>query len=272
MSKLGSGNVPRLCVYLLVMLRCVLYADDLSSNSSPFFGNWVNPIKVETSTQTFNPLFLKDLPTNSFLHGSSSQYHELGVYLFYGTGIEQNYAAAREYFNVAASQGDEDSKYYLGVMSLYGLGVIKDEVIAARFFYEAAIKGNSPCQYQYGMCLKNGNGIPKNLIKASAMFLKSAEQGHPESQYEIGMACRSGNGIPTDDSQAVYWFYKSAIQGNISARQNIEEMSKTSKEANEALDRLSFKTPSRKLPTHRPKNRVDTNSIFGGDLPLSQTS
>jgi TPR repeat protein len=157
-------------------------------------------------------------------------------------------------------------------MYLDGLGVVRDSVIAARYFYEVALKGNSPCQYQYGMCLKNGIGVPKDLIKASAMFLKSAEQGHPESQYEIGMAYRLGSGILADDCQAVYWFYKSAVQGNIAARQNIEEMSKTSMEAKKALDKINYRTTPRKLPTHRPKNRVDTNSIFGGDLPLSLTS
>jgi len=261
MPKLGFDKVPSVFICLHMLLSSGLYSDDTSSISSPFFGKWTNPINVGTNAQTFNPLFLKDLPTNSFLHGGASQYHELGVYLFYGTGIEQNYAAARRYFNIAVSQGYEDSKYFLGVMYLYGLGVIKDEVIAARFFYEAAIKGNSPCQYQYGMCLKNGIGIPKNLIKASSMFLKAAEQGHSDAQCEIGIAYHYGYGVPADDAQSIYWFYKSAIQGNISARQNIEEMSKTSKEAKEALDRLNVKTIPRKLPTHRPKNRVDTNSI-----------
>lgn len=241
-------------------------------STSPFFGNWVNPIKTETNAQSLNPIQLEKIYTINFLHGNSSQYHERGVCFFYGTGVEQSYVAARESFIIAASQGDEDSKYYLGIMFLYGLGVKRDEVIAARYFFEAALKGNSPCQYQYGMCLKSGIGVPKDMTKASSMFLNSAEQGHSDAQYEIGMAYRSGNGIPTDDSKAVYWFYKSAIQGNMAARQNIEEMSHTSMQAKDAWDQINYKTPPRKLPTHRPKNRIDTNSIFGGDMPLTRTS
>jgi len=241
-------------------------------STSPFFGEWVNPINVKTNEQSFDSAFFKQLHTRLLSYKEANELYELGLRLYYGTGVAQNYAASREVLNIPASQGHIDSKYYLGLMYLGGLGVVPDSVIAARYFYEGAIKGNAPSQYQYGLCLKNGIGVPKDLIKASAMFLKSAEQGHPESQYEIGLAYRTGNGIALDDSQAIYWFYKSAIQGYISARQNIDEMSKTSKEAKEALDKLNFKTPPRKLPTHRPKNRVDTNSIFGGDLPLSLTS
>ena len=272
MPKLGFDKIPSVFICLHMLLSSGLYSDDTSSISSPFFGKWTNPINVVTNAQGPDSAFLGQPHGNLISHKEAYPMYELGIRLFYGTGIEQNYAASREILNILASQGDDSSKYYLGLMYLDGLGVVSDSVIAARYFYEVALKGNAPCQYQYGMCLKNGIGVPKDLIKASAMFLKSAEQGHPESQYEIGMAYRLGNGISTDDSQAVYWFYKSAIQGNIAARQNIEEMSKTSMEAKKALDKINYRTTPRKLPTHRPKNRVDTNSIFGGDLPLSLTS
>jgi len=239
---------------------------------SPFFGEWVNPINVKTNEQSSDSAFYKQLHTQLLSYKEAHELYELGLRLFYGTGIEQNYAASREVLNIPASQGHDDSKYYLGLMYLGGLGVVPDSLLAARYFYEGTIKGNAPSQYQYGLCLKNGIGTPKDLIKALAVFLNAAEQGHSDAQNEIGLAYRTGNGIALDDYQAIYWFYKSAIQGNISARQNIEDMSKTSKEAKEALDKLNFKTLPRKLPTHRPKNRVDTNSIFGGDLPFSLTS
>jgi TPR repeat protein len=242
------------------------------SATSPFFGEWVNPITVQTNVQSPDSASLKQLHDQPLSYKEAHELYELGLRLFYGTGVEQNYAASREVLNIPASQGHDDSKYYLGLMYLGGFGVVQDSVIAARYFYEGTIKGNAASQYQYGLCLKNGIGAPKDLIEALAVFLKAAQQGHSDAQYEIGLAYRTGNGIAPDYSQAIYWFYKSATQGNISARQNIEEMSKTSTEAKEALDKINYKIPPRKLPTHRPKNRVDTNSIFGGDLPLSLTS
>jgi len=246
--------------------------DEKKVSNSPFFGEWRSPINVETNIKSFNPFLLIKLPADSSLIGSSSQYHELGVCLFYGTGMNQNYSAARESFIIAASQGYEDSKYYLGVMYLNGLGVLKDEVFAAKYFFEAAFKGNSPSQYQYGMCLKNGIGAQKDPVKASAMFLKAAEQGHSDAQYEMGMAYRTGKGVEPDDTQAIYWLYKAAIQGNMSAKQNIEDMAKTSKEAKEALDKVNYKSPPRNLPPHQPKNRILNKSVVITDLPLSLTS
>jgi TPR repeat protein len=107
----------------------------------------------------------------------------VGVMYAVGSGVAQDYAAARKWYQKAAEQGLAEAQIALGMMYFAGHGVGQNYCIAASWYRKAATQGNELAQYLLGSMLYDGL-CSKNHKEAIVWLTKAAEQGLPE-QYAL---------------------------------------------------------------------------------------
>ena len=147
-----------------------------------------------------------DLPIDEL---SAESQFDIGVSRY----EEQDYAAARELFRLAAEQGHTEAQNKLGVMYADGEGVLQDYAEAVRWYRKAAEQGYAYAESNLGYMYDGGQGVLQDYAEAVRWYRKAAEQGLPESQYNLGLQYGNGEGVPQNYIQAHMWFNLAAAQG-----------------------------------------------------------
>ncbi len=108
---------------------------------------------------------------------------ELGE-LYYSSkkGITDQYQKALDWFNKAATAGNDKAQYYLGLMYYQGEGVKTDYNKAVEWFTKAATAGNDEAQYYLGVCYYYGKGVTKDLVAAKDWFTKAYDKGNEKAK------------------------------------------------------------------------------------------
>jgi TPR repeat protein len=75
--------------------------------------------------------------------GDVEAQYNLGVMYDEGTGVEQDFSKAAEWYRKAAERGFLEAQYNLGMMYYHGLGVPRDHEEADRWLQLAADHGDS---------------------------------------------------------------------------------------------------------------------------------
>lgn len=146
--------------------------------------------------------------------GSADAQYWLGTMLSDGEGGPQDYLEAATWYRKAADQGDANAQFYLGVLYRNGQGVPQDYAQAAAWYRKAADQGNAYAQYNLGVLYTDGQGVPMNYAEAATWYRKAADQGHANGQYWLGTMLRGGQGVQKDSAEAIDWFRKAADQGH----------------------------------------------------------
>jgi TPR repeat protein len=115
-------------------------------------------------------------------------------------------------FHLAAYLGNSDAQRALGEMYEKGYGVEQDRAAALEWYYEAANKGDLYAQLSLGHLYERGFGVPKDNGKAAYWFHQAAKQGDAVAQYNMGQFYSGGRGVPKDSSEAQKWFAKAAAR------------------------------------------------------------
>lgn len=123
----------------------------------------------------------------------------LGTLYATGSGTEQDYVKAREWYEKAAAQGYTSAQNDLGTVYASGEGVTRDYIKAREWFEKAAAQGYAPAQNDLGTLYASGHGVPRDYAKARELFEKAAAQGHAIAQENLGKLPSSGeDGAPKD--------------------------------------------------------------------------
>ena len=118
--------------------------------------------------------------------GLTSAMNSLAVMYAMGRGVEQDYAMARTYYDMAARQGDHHGIQGLGVLYSRGEGVEKDPIEATAYWLIARQMGNEPAGSYF-------DGASASLSdEEKAQVLKRAR----EIAYELGLS-----GPPPEDAE-----------------------------------------------------------------------
>lgn len=96
-----------------------------------------------------------------------------------------DFAMAYQYFDTAASHGDEQSIYALAYMHYKGLGCQQDYGKAATLFKKGAISGRANSMYFYGLCWRNGYGVMLNQDSAMYWLQNAAGKGYKMAINEL---------------------------------------------------------------------------------------
>ena len=144
---------------------------------------------------------------------------------YFGHGVLQNYATARELYVKAASRGHIPARYYLGRMYQYGLSVRKDSALALKLYQQAAAHGYLPAQahleaerrLQAEADFESGKKC-SDPAQAMAFYEKAAARGHAEAQTKLAYCYDQGLGVPQSYAKAHEWYEKAAAQGHAPAQ------------------------------------------------------
>lgn len=229
----------------------IWFADNIYNNSSQqkkYFDDILFIIKKD-SVQ-----FVNWLQNSSELNNRDIQFW-LGICLYCGEGIKQNFDTAFSCWNKAAKQGHKTAKIYLEDIDYanykeiyrlaskgnpeyqYKLGIyfytLFDTSILPKcntyqyvsYWFECAAKSGYPkaiCQvaifYKYGIFVK------QCCITAFKYFKQAAELDCVNAQYELGNCFYYGEGVTIDITKALVWWEKAAKLGNAKAKNALKEL------------------------------------------------
>lgn len=171
---------------------------------------------IKTDSIKANKLFKESLSVikSEANKGNSFAQYCLGGYYEYGTGVEQDYAVAVEWYRKAAKQGNAWAQCNLGWCYANGNGVEQDYAVAVEWYRKAAEQGYAWAQNDLGFLYLDGEGVGQNTALGIEWLKKAAEQGNASIQYNLGARYYFGDyGIDKDYAVAVEWFRKAAEQG-----------------------------------------------------------
>ena len=141
---------------------------------------------VSTVTELGLPSCLKltQEEVTSLISNTTSPYrqYELGVRVYNGNGMPQNYVEAAKWFQKSADQGNAAAQYSLGYMYANGEGVAENDAEAVKWYRLAADQGVADAQHKLGVMYDNGEGVPKSIVDAYFWGNLAAAQGHADAE------------------------------------------------------------------------------------------
>jgi len=146
------------------------------------------------------------------------------LYYFGARGIEQNYAEALRWYELAAEQGDANALGHIGNMYVQGIHVEANNETALKYFRQGAEKGNGIAINGLGYMNLYGMGLPQSSSEAVKLFSNAAEQGNLEARFNLGALYVGGQGVSKDYVKALYYFSLAANRGHMLALYNLAMM------------------------------------------------
>jgi hypothetical protein len=186
-----------------------------------------------------------------------SAMNSLGELIEAGSGVPQDYAGARGWYEKAAASGDADAmgnlgrlletgqggpqnvekakEWYLkgsalnGRVAMHQLGVLFEngrwaskDLSQAKIWYErASALSYAPALNNLGRMHLDGLATAKNLVLAKNSFEQAAELGNAEAMNNLGVLYFNGTGAQRDVSVARSWFERAIALRNSEAAQNL---------------------------------------------------
>lgn len=111
-------------------------------------------------------------------------YTQAGTNAFWGRIVDQDYAAAVRWWELAANQDNAAAQALLGTAYYTGRGVEQDEKKAVALFKTAAAKNEPLAQYMLGKAYLAGNVVQKNNELALKLFRAAGEAGIADAQRQ----------------------------------------------------------------------------------------
>ena len=143
----------------------------------------------------------------------------MGVLYEDGRATRRDYAAAADWFRLAAAQGDVGASYRLALLSLSGEAGEKDEEEAARLFRVAAEAGNEDAAYNLAiMTLQGSGGLTRNSAEAARLLQQASDDGSADATYALALLYAAGNGVVPDDRRATELMLAAAEAGSVPAQ------------------------------------------------------
>ncbi len=127
-----------------------------------------------------------------------------------------------------ARAGDLDAQYRYGKCLETGRGVAQDFHAALEWYEKAASQNHVDAQHAPGVAYAYGIGVPQNFEKAFDWYKKAADHGHAEAQYWIGVSMQYGLIDEVDIGRAIKWYTEAAEQGYSPAYDAIAELKRSS--------------------------------------------
>ena len=149
--------------------------------------------------------------------------YRIGKMYCYGSGTEQNYQKAFEWFERSAKQKNKFAQFSLANLYYYGSGVEKD-LSQAFFWYRKSSAQGQPYasyavaqMYSKGEYVSQGGETAQRYYKAALsgfLELESKEQADDNLYYKLGSMFKKGLGTDVDMDRAIDYFKGSAEMNN----------------------------------------------------------
>lgn len=167
--------------------------------------------------------------------GNGRSYTDLGKLYEQGTGVDQDYEKALEYYLLSAEAEDPDFKgmRLAGLLYLEGTGVEQDDTKAAECFQKAAETGDVSACWYLGQLYEEGRGVPEDAALAKEWYetglsdLERFTSGNNKGPDELKqILCRLAEmALEEGDSETGIAYYQTAADlGWEPARQALESV------------------------------------------------
>ena len=149
--------------------------------------------------------------------------YRIGKMYCYGSGTEQNYQKAFEWFKRSAKQKNKFAQFSLANLYYYGSGVEKDLSQAFLWYQRSSSQGQPYAaysiaqMYRYGEYVTKDNDTAQRYYKqALSGFLKieNDDMANDDLFYKLGQMFKLGLGTDSDVTKAIEYFRRSAEMNN----------------------------------------------------------
>ena len=149
--------------------------------------------------------------------------YRIGKIYCYGSGTEQNYQKAFEWFERSAKQKNKFAQYSLANLYYYGNGVEKDLSLAFLWYQKSSAQGQPYASYAIAQMYSKGEYVSQGGETAQRYYkaalsgfleLESKEQADDNLYYKLGSMFKKGLGTDIDMDRAIDYFKRSAEMNN----------------------------------------------------------
>ena len=127
---------------------------------------------------------------------------------------QEGQAVPRIGFRYKRADAPARAQSRLGMLYYRGLGVPRDYEKARQYWERAAANGDDDARFSIGSLYHEGTHVARDYGKALALWESAALNGHGDAQFNLGILYYVGMGVPLDYRQARYWFKKAAAGGD----------------------------------------------------------
>jgi len=118
--------------------------------------------------------------------GRMKAQRDLGKLYMTGTGVQQSWTEAMNWWQKAAAAGDAQANFLVGSTYATGQGPIKKNMAQALKYLEpSASKGYPPAQFDLGLMYYTGEGVGLDKPKGIELLKKAAEHGSDEARRAL---------------------------------------------------------------------------------------
>lgn len=148
---------------------------------------------------------------------NSNAYIRLGLFYFFGKGVERDINKAKENLEIASKLNNPIAFYYLGCLYYIEQNYTK----AIECFKVSAESNDSLSIYFLGWIYENGNGVDINFPKAKEYYERAANLNNSLAIFKLGFLYDKGFGVKQNFSRAKEYYEKAASRYNIDAIYNL---------------------------------------------------
>ncbi|MGA3043441.1 MAG: tetratricopeptide repeat protein, partial [Bryobacteraceae bacterium] len=99
---------------------------------------------------------------------------------------------------------------WLGESYEYGTGIAQDYAMARRWYERGTVAGNARACFDLGFLYESGHGVVQDYGKAREWFEKAAAAGDPWAMNSLGILYNNGFGVTADYATARQWYERAA--------------------------------------------------------------
>lgn len=149
---------------------------------------------------------------------------ELGLIYVQGKDVDQDFTAAKKWWDRAAEQGNAAARYYVGLMYARGDGVTQDMVQARSMWEQSADMDHVGALFSLGMLYVEGEAVKGDYVEAGKYFIRAAQLGNIQSQFNVSVLYSQGLGFPQSHENSYVWARMAADQGHPNAKELLETL------------------------------------------------
>lgn len=150
-----------------------------------------------------------------------------------GLGVDQDYAAALEWYDKGIAAGDPWCTASAAYMYENGLGTEPDPARAAELYEQGAVEDSAVSLARLADMYLNGEAVPQDYEKAIEYFEKGAELRDTYCCMSLGYLYETGEGVEMNEDKAIT-YYRMALDNAVEGEEEIAEYCR------EALLRLGY--------------------------------
>jgi|GEM_PF-2284612 len=144
---------------------------------------------------------------------------ELGLIYVQGKDADQDFTAAKKWWDRAAEQGNAAARYYVGLMYARGDGVTQDMDQARSMWEQSADMDHVGALFSLGMLYVEGEAVKGDYVEAGQYFIRAAQLGNVQSQFNVSVLYSQGLGFPQSNEISYAWAKLAADQGHPNAKE-----------------------------------------------------